>query len=202
VKQHQLIPGRADSSAKGGIDVETWAKVLALSIGGVAGVNARYWLGIWINRWAGSQFPWATFTINVSGSFAIGFLTALLARSAPHSYLRLLLVVGFLGGYTTFSTFAFESVTLWQRGERVFGLTNMFGSIIAGCAAVVCGAALAERMARPSGSPVRALRQSTAPSSILQGLGSDQAALHRSLLDPERLPAAQFDPGEPAEGST
>ena len=54
--------------------VDTWARISALSVGGVAGVNARYWLGVWINRWASSQFPWATFTINVSGAFAIGFL--------------------------------------------------------------------------------------------------------------------------------
>ena len=121
--------------------METWGKILALSVGGVAGVNARYWLGVWINRWASSQFPWATFSINVSGAFAIGFLTALLARWSPHSHLRLLILVGFLGGYTTFSTFAFESVTLWQRGEWAFSLANMVGSVLAGCAAVVLGAA-------------------------------------------------------------
>ena len=119
--------------------MEMWAKVLALSVGGVAGVNARFWLGVWINRWASSQFPWATFTINVSGAFAIGFLTALFARWSPHSYLRLLILVGFLGGYTTFSTFAFEAVTLWQRGESIFSLTYLAGSVLAGCAAVVLG---------------------------------------------------------------
>ena len=58
---------------KGDDHVEIWGKILALSVGGVAGVNARYWLGVWINRWASSQFPWATFSINVSGAFAIGF---------------------------------------------------------------------------------------------------------------------------------
>jgi fluoride ion exporter CrcB/FEX len=78
--------------------VETWGKILALSVGSVAGVNARYWLGAWINRWASSQFPWATLSINVSGAFAIGFLTALLARWSPHSYLRLPILVGFLVG--------------------------------------------------------------------------------------------------------
>ena len=98
---------------------EPWGRILALSLGGVLGVNARYWLGIWISRWASPQFPWATFTINVSGAFAIGFLATLLARWSPHSQLRLILVVGFLGGYTTFSTFAFESVSLcaaWRMG--------------------------------------------------------------------------------------
>src|SRR5205814_1888258 len=69
--------------------VERLIQAGALSLGGVLGVNARYWLGVWINRWAGSQFPWATFTINVTGSFLIGFLTMLLARWLPHPNMRI-----------------------------------------------------------------------------------------------------------------
>ena len=140
--------------------METWGKILALSVGGVAGVNARYWLGVWINRWASSQFPWATFTINVSGAFAIGFLTALLARWSPHSYLRLLILVGFLGGYTTFSTFAFEAVTLWQRGIG-FQPDQLAGSVLAGCAAVVLGAAIAQGIVQPTWSRLLRMGQFT-----------------------------------------
>jgi fluoride exporter len=114
-----------------------------LTIGGALGVNARYWLGVWMSRWVSPQFPWATFTINVSGSFAIGFLTILLARWQPQSPIRLLVVVGFLGGYTTFSTFSFESLTLWERGELSRALGYVVGSVIAGLAAVTVGAALA-----------------------------------------------------------
>ena len=97
--------------------MERWYQVAVLSVGGVLGVNARYWLGVVVNRWTGAQFPWATFTINVSGSFAIGLLSVLLARWLPHPHARLLVVVGFLGGYTTFSSFSFESLALWERGE-------------------------------------------------------------------------------------
>ena len=61
-----------------------------------------------------------------------------------------MILVGFLGGYTTFSTFAFESVTLWQRGESVFSLTYVAGSVLAGCAAVVLGAALAQGIVQPT----------------------------------------------------
>ena len=107
--------------------METWGKILVLSLGGVAGVNARYWLGVWINRWASSQFPWATFSINVSGAFAIGFLTALLARWSPHSHLRLLMLVGFLGGYTTFSTvrtFLLRTGFLADRDYQAFRLAR------------------------------------------------------------------------------
>jgi CrcB protein len=171
-----LTFGRSRIQGRKGDDhVENWGKILVLSLGGVAGVNSRYWLGVWINRWASSQFPWATFSINVSGAFAIGFLTALLARWSPHSYLRLLILVGFLGGYTTFSTFAFESVTLWQRGEWVFSLANMAGSVLAGCAAVVLGAALAQGIVQPTWSRLLRMGQ-YAPEESIEGSGESRVA--------------------------
>lgn len=164
-----------------------------LSVGGVWGVNARYWLGVWINRWVSSQFPWATFVINVSGAFAIGFLTALLARWSPHSHLRLLILVGFLGGYTTFSTFAFESMTLWQRGEWALGLANMAGSVLAGCAAVVLGATLAQGLAQPTWSWLPGMRQSGASESAEEGFSRNPAAGHPHVVDLERYLAAESD---------
>lgn len=129
--------------------VETWTKVLVLSIGGTLGVNARYWLGVWISRWASPQFPWATFTINVSGSFLIGFLTVGLARWMPHPHLRLLLITGFLGGYTTFSTFENDALILWERGEGLLMSANLIGSVVLGFAAVVLGTAAARGLAEP-----------------------------------------------------
>lgn len=122
----------------------------ALSLGGIVGVNARYWLGLWVNRWASAQFPWATLLINVSGSFAIGFLATLLARWLPHPNARLLVVTGFLGGYTTYSTFAFESLTLWDRGERGLSLGYMASTVVAGFVAVTLGVALARELTVPS----------------------------------------------------
>ena len=84
--------------------MDRWIRVLILSVGGALGVNARYWLGLWMSRWVDPRFPWAIFITNVSGSFAIGFVVALMTRWLPHPYFRLLVVAGFLGGYTTFST--------------------------------------------------------------------------------------------------
>ena len=124
----------------------TW-KALALSIGGVLGVNARYWLGHWMNQWASPKFPWATFTINVTGSFAIGFLTIVLARWLPHPNARLFLITGLLGGYTTFSAYSFESLSLWERGDRWDALAYVFGSVLAGLLAVTLGVALARHVA-------------------------------------------------------
>ena len=129
--------------------MEPWVRVVVLSLGGALGVNARYWLGVWMNRWASSQFPWATFTINVSGSFAIGFLTIVLARWLPHPYFRLMLLVGFLGGYTTFSTFAFDSLTLLERGETGRSLAYLGGSVASGLAAVALGVVLARALIHP-----------------------------------------------------
>ncbi|MDR3636487.1 MAG: fluoride efflux transporter CrcB [Isosphaeraceae bacterium] len=126
-------------------------RVFALSVGGALGVNARYWLGAWMSRWASPQFPWATFVINVSGAFAIGFLTTLLARWLPHPSVRLFALVGFLGGYTTFSTFAYESLTLWERGERWLSLTNVAGSVAAGLVAVTMGTMLARGLTEVDG---------------------------------------------------
>jgi CrcB protein len=109
--------------------MEKLVQIGVLSLGGVFGVNARYWFGLWVNRWASQQFPWATFSINVTGSFLIGFLTMLLARWLPHPNFRLLIITGFLGGYTTYSTFAFESLTLWERGGRGASLGYMASTL-------------------------------------------------------------------------
>jgi CrcB protein len=118
------------------------AKILLLTLGGSAGVNARYWLGVWMSHWTSPRFPWATFTINVTGSFAIGLITVLLARWLPHPNIRVLLVVGFLGGYTTFSSYSYETLTLAERGEWLLAIVYSAGSVLVGLAAVVLGAAI------------------------------------------------------------
>lgn len=131
--------------------MEGFSRVVLLSVGGSLGVNARYWLGMAITRWAGPQFPWATLAINVSGSFAIGLLTVLLARWLPHPNMRLLVVVGFLGGYTTFSSFAAEALVLWERGEQARGVGYVAGSVGAGLVAVVLGTAAGRGLVESSG---------------------------------------------------
>ena len=117
-------------------------RILALSVGGALGVNARYWLGVWFSRWAGAHFPWATFAINISGSFAIGFLGLTLIHWWPHPNVRFFAITGFLGGYTTFSSFALETLMLWERGTTSGSLFNAFGSLAFGMIAVVLGVAL------------------------------------------------------------
>lgn len=122
--------------------------MLVLSLGGVLGVNARYWLGVWMNRWAAAH--WATFVINISGSFAIGFLSTALAHWLPHPNARLMILTGFLGGYTTFSTLAFESAVFWERGDKGMALANLGGSLVLGITAALLGVALARDVLIPA----------------------------------------------------
>ncbi|WP_406699873.1 fluoride efflux transporter CrcB [Singulisphaera sp. Ch08] len=121
--------------------MERWATILVLTVGGAIGVNARHFVGIWVRNWAGHHFPWGTFLINVSGSFAIGFLAMALERWLPSPRLRLLIVTGFLGGYTTFSSYMMESMLLWERGEMFRACAYFVGSAAAGLLAVIIGMA-------------------------------------------------------------
>lgn len=133
--------------------METWVRAAVLSAGGVLGVNARYWLGVWVGRWADPRFPWATFGVNVSGAFAAGFLSAALTARLPHPHARLFVVVGFLGGYTTFSAFTLEALALWERGSVGRAVAYVVGSLALGLTAVSLGAALAHRLSPESPRP-------------------------------------------------
>lgn len=119
-------------------------RYLAIGLGGFLGANARYLLGTWIAARYGTSFPYGTLVINVTGSFIIGFFLMLTSeRFVLHPNWRLFFAVGFLGAYTTFSTFSFESVTLLQDGARWLGLANMVGSVVLGLLAALTGIVVA-----------------------------------------------------------
>ena len=116
---------------------------IMVMLGGATGSLTRYVVGTAIMTRLGARFPIGTMFINVSGSFLIGVLMTLLAeRLQPHPNWRLLLVVGFLGGYTTFSTFAWETLALVKEGGRWLGLLNVAGSVVFGYLAVWLGYAM------------------------------------------------------------
>ena len=122
------------------------AQYLIVLVGGGTGALLRFILGTLIMQRYGGSFPLGTFTINITGSFLIGFLMALFTEHLqPHPYWRLLLVVGFLGGYTTFSTFEYETFVAARQGARWMALLNVVGSVILGYVAVWLGTALAAR---------------------------------------------------------
>src|SRR3990170_2330685 len=116
-----------------------------IGIGGFFGAVARYGVALWIGRQWGRSFPLGTFVINVSGSFLIGLLMPLLTeRFIVNPQWRLLLVVGFLGAYTTFSTFEYETGALLKDGEWLFAGLNVFLSVTVGFIALKIGEMIAK----------------------------------------------------------
>ena len=118
-------------------------EVLFVALGGAIGSVARYLLGGWFAARFGAVFPYGTFVINVTGSFIIGlFLAYAQDRVSLSPYWRLFFAVGFVGGYTTFSTFEYESIRLFQDGEMLLGALYLMGSVVTGGVAAIAGIAL------------------------------------------------------------
>ncbi len=119
--------------------------ILIIGIGGFVGAITRYGLGLWIGQRWGRTFPLGTFVINVSGSFLIGLLMPLLTeRFIMNPQWRLLLVVGFLGAYTTFSTFEYETGGLLRDSEYLYASLNIVLSVAVGFIALKLGEMLAK----------------------------------------------------------
>jgi fluoride exporter len=121
-------------------------RYLVVLIGGGTGALARYIAASAIMTRFGGRFPLGTLVINVTGSFLIGFLMTLLTeRFELDPNWRLLLVVGFLGGYTTFSSFEWETYTAVRAGGFWTGMLNVVASVMLGYVAVSFGSMLARR---------------------------------------------------------
>lgn len=114
-------------------------KYLMIAAGGAAGALARYLLGNYVGSRLGFRFPYGTLVINVTGSLVLGFIMALLARTTAGPNWRYLIPIGFIGAYTTFSTFEYETLRAVQDGQFATGLLNVAVSVTAGFAAVWLG---------------------------------------------------------------
>jgi fluoride exporter len=117
------------------------ANVLLVATGGAIGAAARYLAGLWIAARLGASFPWGTFFVNVTGSFLIGIVLVLVEGDTLPAGARLFFAVGILGGYTTFSSFSYETLQLLAGGGNVVGpvLLNTLGQLLAGLLAVYLG---------------------------------------------------------------
>ena len=122
-------------------------RTLVVGIGGFLGASARYLLGGVIHRWLPATFPWGTFAINVTGCFGIGLVVALAEeRMVLGPTIRLFLTVGVLGGYTTFSSFGYETMVLVREGSFGAAALNVLAQVALGLFSVWAGAAAARML--------------------------------------------------------
>jgi fluoride exporter len=114
-----------------------------VAVFGAAGAVSRYALDGWITDLTHGQFPWGTFVVNIAGAFALGLVVALSTeRLLPHPSWRTAIGIGYLGSFTTFSTYTYESVKLAEDGAVGLALLNSVGMLALGLLAAFCGLAL------------------------------------------------------------
>jgi fluoride exporter len=114
-----------------------------VAIFGAAGAVSRYALDGWITDLTHGQFPWGTFVVNLLGAFALGLLVAVTTeRLLPHPHWRVAFGIGYLGSFTTFSTYAYESVKLAEDGAIGLALLDSVGMLALGLLAAFAGLAL------------------------------------------------------------
>lgn len=121
---------------------------IAVGIGGAFGAMARYGLGHLGLKLLGTGFPYATLGVNVVGSFAMGALIAVFAHFwQPPESVKLLMVTGFLGAFTTFSAFSLDAVNLFERGETILAVGYVSGSVVFSIAGLLAGLYLVRGLA-------------------------------------------------------
>lgn len=115
-----------------------------VGIGGVLGAISRYLLGKWIMSSTSTVFPLGTWMINISGSFALGILASIYSNGIIHEFLWMLFGIGFLGSYTTFSTFGYEVFQLLQKKLRVYAAVYIVMSVVLGVLFAFVGSMIGE----------------------------------------------------------
>lgn len=122
--------------------------LFAIAAGGAVGAVARHLLNDWITAWFGAGFPWGILAANVLGSFAMGVLVESMALTwSPSQEVRAFLQVGLLGAFTTFSTFSFQTVLLYERGQLVLAGAYVAVSVILAVGGLVAGLMLVRSLA-------------------------------------------------------
>jgi fluoride exporter len=123
----------------------TLQKYLLIALGGALGSLARYWVGATIINRMGTRFPWGTLVINLTACIVIGFSVTFLTRRADLSPAwRYLVPIGFVGAYSTFSTYEWETLSLIRAGTFPLAAVYALGSLVLGLAATWCGMIAAE----------------------------------------------------------
>ncbi len=121
--------------------------LLIIGLGGFLGANLRYLISVWAVGQFGASFPWGTLIINLTGSCLLGLFLAWAANhTALDPRIRLLIATGFFGAYTTFSTYANESMALFQAGDWIGGLGNVLGTNALCLVAALIGLGIGSRL--------------------------------------------------------
>ena len=121
------------------------SKYMYIALGGALGSIARFWVGSAVASRLGTKFPYGTFVINITACVVIGFsLTFLAKRTELNPAWRFLIPIGFLGAYSTFSSYEWETVSTLRNGDFSMAALYSFGSLFLGLVAVWCGILLAE----------------------------------------------------------
>jgi CrcB protein len=122
-------------------------KYLFIAAGGALGSVVRYWVGSTISGRMGTKFPYGTMVINITACVIIGFTLTYFGKLADlNPAWRFLIAIGFIGAYSTFSTYEWETLSTMRSGAFLMAALYATGSLILGLAATWCGAALADRL--------------------------------------------------------
>jgi CrcB protein len=122
--------------------------LLLASAGGAIGAGLRYLVGSFLFRALGPSFPWATIFVNIVGSLAMGLLIGFLVRrTGTPNEVRIFLATGILGGFTTFSAFSLDAISLWERGEISAAAIYVLGSVVLSIFALFVGLMLVRSLA-------------------------------------------------------
>ncbi|MBK5932525.1 camphor resistance protein CrcB [Rhodovulum imhoffii] len=120
----------------------TGGTIIQVALGGALGATGRYMVGVAAVRLLGRSFPWGTLAVNIAGSFLMGVLVVVLARKGGTPFAPFFMT-GLLGGFTTFSAFSLDAVTLYERGQAGLALGYVAASVLLSLAAIVAGLAVA-----------------------------------------------------------
>ena len=114
--------------------------IIAVAAGGALGSVLRYLIGMTVQNITVSQFPWGTLSVNILGSFLMGAVVTYMALAwNPSAEVKAFLTVGLLGGFTTFSAFSLDVITLWERGAPMVVMGYVMGSILLSLFAIILG---------------------------------------------------------------
>ncbi len=124
--------------------------IVAISIGAAAGAVCRYYVGVWIGHFVNSHLPYGTLVVNITGCFVMGLLAALSSKQALsfHPDLQLFILTGFLGSYTTFSSYELDSAKLLFQKDIQADLIYWIGSVLLGFISLQLGITLAESVVK------------------------------------------------------